>query len=159
VSDISAPASGRCTYYATLSLLLRYLASVGSAPTEPKLAAFAAAGRRRIGRSRSRSGRGRCTGIILTVIDVSVHPAVVVAIGPHRAGETADRSADDRAFEDADARNDRTGNGAESSAAKRASGDAMQSWVVALRRAGIILAVVDIAVDIAVIVVVCPHGA
>ena len=106
---------------------------------------------------------GRRTGIILPVVDVSVHHAVIVAVGPDRAGKTADRSADHRALEDADARKDRTGRRAERRAAERArrrtGEDAVGLRIIALRRAGIILAVVHIAVDIAVIVVVGPRRA
>src|SRR4029079_1683256 len=95
------------------------------APAGPQiLAALAAAGRRRISRSGSSRSRRRATLIILPVIDVSVHHAVIVPVGPDRAGETADRSADHRALEDADARDDRAGGSAESRAAESARGRA-----------------------------------
>src|SRR6185369_15512760 len=64
------------------------------------LAALAAAGRRRS--HRGRSGRCRCTRIVLAVLNISVYPTVVVPVGPDRAGDTADCGADHRAFEDAD---------------------------------------------------------
>src|SRR6185369_17822487 len=73
------------------------------------LSALAAAGcrRGRIGRSRGSGCGGAC--IILAVVDIAVHDAIIILVGPDRAGETADRSADHRALEDADARDDRTG--------------------------------------------------
>src|SRR5690348_17025423 len=54
--------------------------------------------RSHIGRGRSRGSSGRCTLIVLPVVDISVHHAVIILIGPDRAGETADRSTDDRAL-------------------------------------------------------------
>src|SRR5207253_11253132 len=88
---------------------------------------------------------------------ISVHYAVVVAIGPDRAGETADGSADHRALEDADARKDRTGSSAKRRAAESASHDRMRGRIIALGGTRIILAVLDIAVDIAVVLVVGPY--
>src|ERR671913_494352 len=70
------------------------------------LAALTRACRSRICGGRSRRGRG--TRIILTVLDITVHAAVIVTVGPDRAGETADRCTDSRAFEHAYARNHRT---------------------------------------------------
>src|SRR6185436_13369918 len=83
------------------------------------LAALAAAGRRRS--HRRRSGRCRRTRIVLAVLNISVHPAVVVPVGPDRACDTADGGADHCAFENADARDHRAGNRAESGAAEGAS--------------------------------------
>src|SRR5205823_13573596 len=97
--------------------------------------------------------------IILPVVDISVHHAVIVAIGPDRAGQAADRSADHRTGGNADARKDSAGSRAESRSAEGAGHDRMGRWIITLRRARIILAVVDIAVDIAVVVVVGPDRA
>src|SRR6185369_7853815 len=63
--------------------------SSGPSPDEPGSAAFATPGRSRSGHGlRSRGRRaGRCTLIILPVVDISVHYAVIVPVGPDRAGE------------------------------------------------------------------------
>ena len=99
----------------------------------------------------------------MPVVDVSVHHAVIIAVGPNRAGETADGRADHRALKDANARKNRADSCADGGSAKRARGgagkDTVGRRVIALRRAGIILTIVDIAVDIAVIVGVGPGGA
>src|SRR3954463_2801304 len=105
------------------------------------LTAFSTAHRRHGRWRRRRSSIGRGTGIVLPVVDVAVHPAVVVAVGPDRAGEAADRSADHRALKDAHARNDRSGRGAKRRAAEgagRGAGeDAVRGGVIARRRTGI----------------------
>src|ERR671910_918862 len=92
-----APESSRRAPYAYFSL--------------HQLSTLTSLDRSRIGRL-DRSGRGR-TSIILAVVDIAVDPAVVVAIGPDRIGEPADRSADSGALDHADARN----NGADNRAA------------------------------------------
>src|SRR3954447_18173736 len=120
----------------------------------PDLAALTAAhwGRSRH-RSRSRSSVSRRSRIILPVVDISVHPAIIVPVCPDRAGKAADRSADHRALQDAHARDDRTGRCAErraaESARRRAGEDAVRARIVARGRAGIILTVIGITVDIA----------
>src|SRR3990170_6488980 len=140
VSEMCAPESSRRAPYAYFSL--------------HQLSTLTGLDRSRIGRL-DRSGRGRAS-IILAVVDIAVDPAVVVPIGPDRASDSADRGADHRAFEDAEARDQCTGNAAESGTAERASGDAAKSRVIALRRTGIILAVLNVAVDISVIVAIRP---
>ena len=74
-----------------------------------------------------------------------------------RAGDSADRRADYRAFKNAEARDDRTSGRAEGSTAESAGGDTAKSRVIALRRALVILPVLDVAVDIAVVVAIGPN--
>jgi hypothetical protein len=97
----------------------------------------------------------------LPVVDVSVHHAVIVAIGPDSTGDSADCRADHRAGEDsANAAAGNRGNArAKRGTTERAGGDGMGRRIIALRLTGIILAVVDITIDIAVIVVVGPYRA
>src|SRR5690349_3247997 len=97
-----------------------------------RLAALARTSGSRVGRS-GRSGRGRCTLIVLAIVDITVNAAVIVTVGPDRAGETANRSTDHRAFENAEARNDRTGGRTESCATDCASRNATEGRVIALR--------------------------
>src|SRR5207253_1086055 len=107
-------------------------------------------------------GRGRRARIILPVVDISVYHAVIIPVGPYRAGKSADRGANHRAGQDA-AAGQRTGRGADRSSAKRpgsrAGEHAVRVRIIASRRAGVILTVVHIAVDIAVIVAVGPGRA
>ena len=130
---MDAPAAGR-----SLTQIFHYFSEASGpagtkAPAVTRLAAFAAPDRRGIGRRRRRSGVRRCTGIILPVVEISVHRSVLVAVGPDRAGEAADGSADHRALEDADAGNDRAGNRAERRAAQRAgAAPARTLWVFGL---------------------------
>src|SRR3954467_8306606 len=112
------------------------------APTGSQyLAALTAARRSRISRRRSGHRRSRrATLIILPVIDVSVYHAVIIAVGPDRAGEPADGRANHRALENATARDDRAGGRAERCATegtrRRAAENAAGVRIIARRRAG-----------------------
>src|SRR4029078_8760845 len=90
-----------------------------------------------------------------------VHHAIIVPVGPDCSGETAYGSPDDRTLKDADAGKDGTGSRADSRSARRAGRrtgeDAVRRRIISARRAGIILAVIGVAVDIDVIVGVGPH--
>ena len=101
----------------------------------------------------------RRAGIILAILIIAVGTTVAVVVGPDRAGDTADGGADHGAFEQAEARDHRTGGRAKRGTANGARRDATKRGIIALRLAGIILAVLVIAVGIAVIVIVGPHRA
>src|SRR6187551_1942591 len=51
----------------------------------------------------------RAARVVLAFADIAVGAPVVVGVGPHRAGKTADRGADHRAFEHAKPADQRTG--------------------------------------------------
>jgi hypothetical protein len=95
----------------------------------------------------------------LPVLIIAVGAAILVIVGPHGAGNAADRGTDHCAFEHADARNQRTGTGTKRGTAQRTGGNPAKRRVIAGRLARIILAILIIAVGIAVIIVVGPHGA
>src|SRR5205085_424759 len=85
----------------------------------------------RWGRSRHRGRRRRCSSritggstlIVLPVVDISVHYAVIVTVGPDRAGNAADGRTDHRALENAKARQHRAGRGTAGGANGGALGD------------------------------------
>jgi hypothetical protein len=92
----------------------------------------------------------------LPIVDVSVYHAVIVSVGPYRAGKSAYRSADNRSLEDACARKNRTGSSAEHRAAERPGYDCMGRWIISWRRTRIILAIVSVARHISAVVRIRP---
>ena len=91
--------------------------------------------------------------------DITVDAAIIILVGPYRAGKTADDSTDHRAFENADAGDQRTGTGTDSTANQCTGGNAAKRRIIALRLTRIILAFADISVSIAVLILVGPNRA
>ena len=68
----------------------------------------------------------------MALADIAVDAAVIVLVGPYRAGKTADDRTDHRAFENADARDQRTGTSTDSTANQCTGRDAAKRRVIAL---------------------------
>ena len=94
--------------------------------------------------------------MILALNDIAINLAIIVLIGPYRTGNTADDRTNHSACEDADARNQRTDTCTDSTANQCTGCDAPERRVITRRRARIILSFADIAVGIAVLVLVGP---
>src|SRR5690606_35865848 len=109
----------------------------------------------------------RAAGIVLAFPDIAIDAAVVVGIGPYRAGQAAHGRADRGAFEDAEPAKRSARAGTQSAAhgcaranrAERRRAAVGRSGLVACWRPFIVLAVVDIAVSPAITVPVGPDRA
>lgn len=102
----------------------------------------------------------------MTFTDIAIDAAVIVPVGPDRAGKAAYDSTDSGAFERIDATDDSADSGTASSAQASTCGRAAKGGragarirIVASRNPFIVLAFADIAVGVAVIVAVRPDRA
>jgi len=95
----------------------------------------------------------------LAFVDIAINLAVTILIGPDCAGKPANDRTGDRASKDAYARNHRTSDRTDPSADRGAGRDAAKGRIIARWPACIILSLANIAVSIAVLVLVGPNGA
>src|SRR6188508_2616558 len=112
---------------------------------------------RRHDRRRFRRITSRLALIILAVVDIAIGRSVTIIIGPDCAGEAADRCADNGTGDRAQPADYCTGSGAHCAADQGTCRDTAKRRIIALGRSTIILAILNIAIGVAVVVVVGPY--
>ena len=96
--------------------------------------------------------------VILAVIDIAVGLSVTVIVSPDGAGKATDGRTDHGAFDRRKAADHSTANGAEGAANGGTGHDPAKRRIIARWSPGIISAVLDVAVRIAVVLAIGPAG-